>query len=146
MNNAGAVYSYRLDGAPGSYICKIQANNFYRYNTATHLGNAQVWLYEATGNVEIRYGSYAATWTNSTAQVGIRTTNTDVRKVVSATWAGVTASTDGLGNLTGITQGTTNRVVSGTVFTFAPPVVCTGLPDPGSIPNRFRLALGTRLP
>ena len=134
FNNTGAVYSYQLDGAPGSYICKIQAANFYRYNTTSHLGNAQVWLYEATGVIEIRYGSYATTWTSGTAQVGIRTTSSDVRKVVSGTWAAVTSgSTDGVGNTAGITQGTTNQVVSGTVFTFTPPVVCSGTPDPGSI-------------
>ena len=136
LNNAGAVYSYLLTGSPGSYICKIEAKNFYRYSTATHLGQAQVWLYQATGVIEIRYGAYAATWTSGTAQVGIRTTNTDVRKVVSATWAGVTgASTDGVGNTAGITQGTTNQVVSGTLFTFTPPVVCTGTPDPGTVPS-----------
>ncbi|MBK6409680.1 MAG: T9SS type A sorting domain-containing protein [Flavobacteriales bacterium] len=136
LNNSGAVYSYLLTGSPGSYICKIQANNFYRYNTAAHLGNAQVWLYEATGAIEIRYGTYAATWTSGIAQVGIRTTTTDVRKVVSATWAGVTSgSTDGAGNTAGITQATTNQVVSGTLFTFTPPVVCTGTPDPGTVPS-----------
>ncbi len=143
LNNAGAVYSYRLDGSPGSYICKIEASNFYRYNTATHLGNAQVWLYEATGVVEIRYGSYAATWTSGTCQVGIRTTNTDVRKVVSATWAGVTAgSTDAVGNTAGITQGTTNQVVSGTVFTFTPPVPCSGIPNAGSVPTPVSVCSG----
>ncbi|MCB0757027.1 MAG: hypothetical protein KDC01_01100, partial [Flavobacteriales bacterium] len=133
LNNSGAVYSYLLEGTAGNYICKIQANNFYRYNTTSHLGNAQIWLYEATGVVEIRYGTYATTWTSGTCQVGIRTTNADIKKVVSTTWAGVTAgSTDGVANTAGITQATTNQVVSGTLFSFTPPSPCTGTPAPGA--------------
>jgi hypothetical protein len=121
LNNSGAVYSYLLVGSPGSYICKIQANNFYRYNTTSHTGNAQVWLYEATGVVEIRYGTYSATWTSGACQVGIRTTSTDVRSVSSTTWAAVTAASASTSNTASITQGTTNQVVSGTVFSFTPP-------------------------
>lgn len=121
LNNVGAVYSYKLDGSAPNRILKVEAKNFYRYDTSTHTGNAQVWLYEGTNKVEIRYGAYSSTWTSGTVRVGLRgTSNAQVRAVNSTTWAGVTAASVSTSTSAGITQATTNQVVSGTMFTFVP--------------------------
>jgi hypothetical protein len=123
LNNVGAVYSYVVTGTAPNRILKIQAQNFYRYNTATETGNAQVWLFETTNAVEMHYGTYSATWSSSGVQVGLRgasTSTTDVRSVSSTTWAGITSASASNSNSATITQGTTNQVTNGTVFTFAP--------------------------
>ncbi|MDX9790307.1 MAG: GEVED domain-containing protein, partial [Candidatus Kapabacteria bacterium] len=129
LNNTGAVYSYKLEGTAPNRIMKIQAADFYRYGTATHTGNAQVWLYEGSNKVEIRYGAYTTTWTSGNVQVGLRGASSDaanVLAVTSATWAGITNSsvTNGISTTVNrIVQGTTNQVANGTMFTFAPPSV-----------------------
>ncbi len=93
LNNTGAVYSSVTEGVAPNRIHKIQAKNFYRYNTATMTGNAQVWLYETTNAIEIHYGAFAQTWSSgTTVQVGLRGASTgasDVRSLSgtgSGTW------------------------------------------------------------
>lgn len=54
--------SYLLDGAPGSQILKIEWNNagFYgdldEHNVSTDFMNMQLWLYEGSNTIEMRYG------------------------------------------------------------------------------------------
>lgn len=54
--------SYLLSGSPGSRIFKVEWNNagFYdevsAYNTSTNFVNMQMWLYEGSNNIEIRFG------------------------------------------------------------------------------------------
>ena len=66
MNNTGAVYSSVTEGVTPNRIHKIQAKNFYRYNTATMTGNAQIWLYETTNAIEFHYGAFATDLTSGT--------------------------------------------------------------------------------
>ncbi|UPQ80773.1 GEVED domain-containing protein [Flavobacterium azooxidireducens] len=123
LNNSGAVYSYVVDGVAPNRILKIQATNFYRYNTPAHTGNAQVWLHETSNLVEIRYGAYNQAWTSAGVQVGLRGTSsaaTQIRSISSTTWAAITDASASTSSSATITQGTTNQVVSGTLFRFTP--------------------------
>ncbi len=123
LNNVGAVYSYKIEGTAPNRILKVQASNFYRFSTTTHTGNAQVWMYEGSNRIELRYGAYSQIWTSGTVQVGLRgasNATTNIRSISSATWAGINnSSVSNLASAT-ITQGTTNQVVSGTLFRFTP--------------------------
>lgn len=124
LNNAGAVYSSVTEGTAPNRIHKIQAANFYRYNTATMTGNAQVWLYETTNVVEIHYGAFASTWTSgSTVQVGLRGASTGTADVRSLLGVGSTAWTNPtLSNATASTMTLALTVYpdAGRTFTFTP--------------------------
>lgn len=124
MNNAGAVYSSVTEGVAPNRIHKIQAANFYRYNTTTMTGNAQVWLYETTNVVEIHYGTFAATWTSgTTVQVGLRGPSTGVADVTSLTGTGATTwSAPVQGNSSTATMSLALTVYpdAGRTFTFTP--------------------------
>lgn len=55
--------SYTTTGTPGNRICKIQVSNagFYEENDANGVSvssvNFQTWIYETSGDIEIRYGN-----------------------------------------------------------------------------------------
>lgn len=54
--------SYKTEGNPGNQICKIEWQNAGFYNELSELTqslsfvNLQMWLYEANGDIEFRYG------------------------------------------------------------------------------------------
>lgn len=60
---ASSPRSYMVTGTPGSRICKIEVANaglydeINTYNTADDYINFQIWLYEGSNAVELRYGS-----------------------------------------------------------------------------------------
>jgi len=98
LNNVGAVYSNITEGVSPNRIHKIQAKNFYRYNTNTMTGNVQIWLYEGTNVIEFRYGPFATNWTAATTvQIGLRGTGTgDVLSLSGTgetTWTNPTVGT-----------------------------------------------------
>ncbi len=124
LNNTGAVYSSVTEGAAPNRIHKIQAANFYRYNTATMTGNAQVWLYETTNVIEIHYGAFTDTWTSgTTVQVGLKGASTAVENVFSLAGTGATTwSSPTPGNLSASTMQLALTVFpdAGRTFTFTP--------------------------
>jgi hypothetical protein len=132
LNNTGAVYSSVTEGSAPNRIHKIQAKNFYRYNTSTMTGNAQVWLYESTNVVEIHYGAFDQTWTSgSTVQVGLRGASTGTGDVASLAGTGATTwSAPTFGNLSTSTMSLALTVTptSGLTYVFAPFVGVTVSP------------------
>lgn len=125
LDNTGATYSIKTEGIAPSRICKIEAKNFYQFGgIGSKLGNAQVWLYETSNVVEIRYGTYSATWTGTVNTYvglkGISTATTELNVINSATWAGVTNSSNVHVTTGNLKQTLTNQVTSGTVFRFEP--------------------------
>jgi uncharacterized repeat protein (TIGR01451 family) len=124
LNNTGAVYSSVTEGVSPNQIHKIQAANFYRYNTATMTGNAQVWLYEGTNVVEIHYGAFVTTWTSgSTVQVGLKGGSTAAADVFSLAGTGATTWTNPTpGNVSTSTMSLALTVIpdQGRTFTFTP--------------------------
>ncbi len=67
-NTTGSV-NYELTGSSGSYILKIEFKNLDHLGYGTNM-YFQVWLYEATYEVEFRYGDMG-TWTGQSASIGI---------------------------------------------------------------------------
>ncbi len=126
FNNVGAVYSSVTEGVTPNRIHKIQAKNFYRYNTATMTGNAQIWLYETTNAIEIHFGAFAQTWTSgTTVQVGLRGGSTGTADVRSLAGTGATTWTNPtVGNSSTSTMALALTVTpdSGRVYRFDPVV------------------------
>ncbi len=68
-NTAGSI-GYELSGSSGSYILKIEFKNLdFNGDYGTNM-YFQVWLYEATYEVEFRYGAMG-TWTGQSASIGL---------------------------------------------------------------------------
>lgn len=145
VNNVIAAYNRDLTGGTGDFswvvtgsapnrILQIQWSNRASFTSTAVPASAQfqVWLYETTNVVEIRYGTVSnGTRTGAvTVQVGLRgasTATTNVRSLSSTTgWTAPTASNSSTATMS---ISTTLQPASGRVFTFTPPVVCTSLPS-----------------
>lgn len=123
LNNVGAVYSNVTEGTAPNRIHKIQATNFYRFNTATMTGNAQIWLYEGSNVIEIHYGAFSNTWTSgTTVQVGLRGTGTgDVRSLSGTGPTAWSAPTVGTSSTATMELALTVTPTSGQIYRWTPP-------------------------
>lgn len=122
FNNVGATYSNITEGVAPNRIHKIQAKNFYRYNTASMTGNAQVWFYEGSNVIEFRYGPFATTWTaGTTVQVGLRGSGTGDVRSLSGTGA-TTWTNPSVGTSSTATMQLALTVIpaSGLIYTWTP--------------------------
>ncbi|MFN7015358.1 MAG: immunoglobulin domain-containing protein, partial [Bacteroidia bacterium] len=101
-NNTTSYY-VQTSGAVGSRITKIQWTNIRSFSSTASpaTGNVQIWLYEGTNRVEIRYGDFtvtsARTSTGITCQVGLRGASSAAANVKSlsntGSWATPTVGT-----------------------------------------------------
>ncbi|HNA33456.1 MAG TPA: hypothetical protein PL106_10080, partial [Flavobacteriales bacterium] len=114
-------------GAPGSQVCVIEfRTQQLQYNVTTSRMTGQIRLYEASGVVEMVYGTgiQGATYT---PQVGLRggTGTTDFNNRTTTTdWAATTA---GATSSATCTYSTTSYPASGQTFTWTPPVPCSSV-------------------
>ncbi len=139
---------YETIGVAPNRTFVIQWKNFRKFNAAGDNINFQIRLNEAGGvasaqTAELAYGSFVLNATSTTVQVGLRgSVNTDYNdRTTTTNWAATTA---GLSNAANCTMSNTVFPASGQVFTFAPPVACTGTPDAGSAsPATFSTCSGS---
>ena len=129
LTSTGSAMSYQTTGSPGSQICKIQWTNTTEWSTSEvpDLSSFQIWLYEGTNVIEIRYGSFGVgtrTIAQSPApQVGLRGTSTDPTQVLSlgstTNW-----SAPVVGNISTTGMPATVSVLpdNGRMYTFTPKV------------------------
>lgn len=102
-NTTSTSYYVQTSGAVGSRITKIQWTNIRSFSSTASpaTGNVQIWLYEGTNRVEIRYGDFtvtsARTSTGITCQVGLRGASSAAANVKSlsntGSWATPTVGT-----------------------------------------------------
>ncbi len=61
VGNSTSPITYKIDGAPGSRIAKIEWQNFgfFEDQTTADFMNMQLWLYEGTNTIEYRFGPSA---------------------------------------------------------------------------------------
>ncbi len=120
LDHTPATLSYLTDGAAPRRVFKVQIADFAQYNAAGSVGNAQVWLYEGSGRIELRYGAFNAFFTTpvfTITQAGLRGNGrTDVR-ALTGTWAAPIVTTSALAELP-LDFG--NVPVDGSVFRFEP--------------------------
>jgi hypothetical protein len=110
-------------GTAGSRVHTIQWKNFRRFGGTDTLENTnfQIKLYEATGNMEVVYGSWTGAISNRTCQVGLRgATNTDFNNRTTTTnWAATTA---GGTNAASCTWNSTVFPASGQTYRWSAPL------------------------
>lgn len=142
--------SYNVSGAVGSRILKIEWAYFRRISTENGgLMNMQLWLYETTNVIEMRYGIQPAAYNvNTTGQVGLRGAGgvagamSDISALVftGTTWpttptvmSAATLATDAVRTRN---QATANIITSGSnrQFTWTPIVGCL-VPSSVSVSN-----------
>lgn len=137
------TYYVQTSGSSPSRITKIEYVGIKAFsgtgNPAT--GNCQVWLYETSNVVELRYGAFttaAGRTSATTVQVGLRGASTAAANVRSISNTGAWSTpTIGTSSASTVAVGTFAAPLlpdNGRVYTFTPPTPCSGTPTPGTIP------------
>lgn len=130
-DSLGPDYSYVIEGTAPNRIWKMQAAHFQRYqgvgNVAGKTGNAQVWLYEGSNDIEIRFGDYSSLWGTGSfgtrfdsVQVGLRGVGTGDLAAISGGWQTPTKVNSSRAALT-MDGPTGDLPASGLVFRFTMP-------------------------
>ncbi len=123
----GAV-RYKLDGTAPNRILKVEWFVTVPRNTSGAADTRfQIWLYESTNNIEIRYGATGGTTTSATVGLRGAQNSTTVYKFQSVTTATHTSSTTTPNDLNTAYPG------AGRIYIFQAPLPCVGAPNPGTI-------------
>jgi len=135
--SAGGVFTETIGTAPDR-ICVIQFNQQQaQWNNAGTVFDAQIRLYEQTGNVEIVFGSSART-TSYTGQLGIRGGTAVAanysNRTTTSNWAATTAGGSAFATMT---LSSTVFPTSGQTYTWAAPVPPTCLVPTGVSVNNI---------
>jgi hypothetical protein len=135
----GGAVVYELTGTAPDRVLTIDYPSFNAtYGNATTYLDAQIKLYETTNVVQFIYGNSART-SSYAAQVGLRGTSatTDYNNRTTATdWSSTSA---GATSSSTITLSTTVFPISGTTYTWTPPVA--GTPDSPTTPTPANASL-----
>ncbi|MGL2964930.1 hypothetical protein ACSVH2_13990, partial [Flavobacterium sp. RSB2_4_14] len=97
-NNAfNATYFVQTSGVSPNRITKVEWANFKNFAAASNpeTGNVQIWLYEGSNKIEIRYGDFTTASARTSlvsCQVGIRGASTSVDDVKSLSNTGAWSS------------------------------------------------------
>jgi hypothetical protein len=127
LDYAASYYSQTVGTSPNR-ITKIEWTSIKGYSTGNPAsGIAQIWLYEGSNKVELRYGAFTNTSTStSTVQVGLRgasTTAADVRSLSNVgSWSSPTLGTSSGSTVAIGTLATPLLPDSGRVYRFSPNV------------------------
>ncbi len=89
--NTETKQSYKIEGAPGDRIIKMQWKNMsLRSGAAANYANFQIWYYQSTGVIELRYGKSALNESGFTSisgpNVGIFYSPDDFSKCYEKIW------------------------------------------------------------
>jgi len=136
-NLVTASMSYLLTGTAPNRILKIQWDGTVAPGALAlpGMGSFQVWLFETSNVIDVRYGVIGASGNHVNSvvvQVGLKgasTGTTDIRAVVGATWPTATVS-----NLSSDQMDVTLAILptDGMRYRFTPITPCSGTPAPGN--------------
>ena len=132
-------YYVQTVGTTPNRITKIEWVNVKSFSAAINpeTANFQIWLYETTNVVELRYGactSASARTTAGTCQIGLKGVTTDIRSLSNTgSWATPTVGTVAASTVALGTFATPFLPDNGRVYTFSPPVPCSGTPIAGTV-------------
>ena len=130
---SGSELRIETIGVAPNRICVIQWSNYREYGTAGQNLNFQIRLNETSNDVEVVYGTMIFTSNSETAQIGLGgTSSSDFNnRNTTSDW---NSTISGLNNTDSCTYSTSvTAPVSGLVFRWSPPVLCTGNPVAGSV-------------
>lgn len=131
----GSELRYELSGASPNRVLTIQWKNFRKYGSTGDSFNFQIKLFETTNEVRVVYGAMATqNASNVSTQAGLRAApnypaNNFNSRVTTSDWTATTASTSASGVLT-FSQTLFPPV--GLSYSWIPPNLCTGMPNPGN--------------
>lgn len=111
----------------------VQWKGYREFGSAGHSFNFQIRLNETTNIIDVVYGTMTFNATSDTSQVGLGgNVSTDFNNRATTTnWNTTTAG--GTNNASCTYSTTVTAPVSGTTFTWTPPVICTGTPTAGTV-------------
>ncbi len=128
--------SYKIDGTPGAYIFKGQWKNLkIREGQAVNFINFQIWVYQQTGVVEIRYGQSSSNnqsgYTNANGpQVGTFFSMVDFSQCFEKIWVNGPPTTIRLDSAKNyVFRAMLGVPIEGTMFRFVPRFNTTGIMD-----------------
>ena len=123
--------SYLTSGTAPNRVFTVQWSNYIHYNVTGDNYNFQIKLFETSNVARVVYGSFTQNATNRTRQVGLRGNDNTVynNRTTTTDWSATTA---GVTNTASCTLTTAIVPTSGLVFSWAPPAVCSGTPNPGN--------------
>lgn len=129
LNGNGGSAKYITTGTSGSQIFTIEYLNWkWIYTASTAVISYQIKLYEGSNKIEFVYRQEAGTVNSGSASIGIAGANLVANNFLSLnnSSANPTASSS--------TETTTisTKPASGQVYTFSPPVPCSGAPQAGT--------------
>ena len=133
VDNTSAI-SYKVEGAGANKILKVQWKNLrVRSGPAGNYVNLQMWLYKATGAVEMRYGPSSANnisgYTNATGpSIGMFYSNATFANMHEKIWVNglpATYTLDSARNL--VFNGIHGIPPTGTIYRFIPRQYATGI-------------------
>jgi subtilisin-like proprotein convertase family protein len=150
---------YMTTGTAPNRIFKMEYNGVRSFpvlglNVVPTNGAFQVWLYESSNVVEIKYGAFTAGsfgTLNTTVTVGLKSFNTNiahVRTVSGSTWSGAAVSNSSTAtvSLTSVLFGTSQVPTNGRMFRFVPVIAaCAGVPAPGNTVSTSNSTCGTEV-
>ncbi len=131
--------SYNLSGVSPNQVLTIQWRNVGRWsNISGGLDdqiNAQIKLYQTTNLVEVVYGNCKTNSATSFAgEIGLRgLTNADFNNRAVSSTGSYNASTAGTANSASAAFNNTLSPVSGQIYRWTPPSVCSGAPSAGIV-------------
>ena len=138
QGQTGSSLRVETIGTAPNRICVIQWKNYKRFGVAGtgDSFNFQIRLNESSNIIDIVFGTYTASSTVGTSQVGLSgTTNSDFNIRTSTTsWSSTTA---GSANSSTVSFSSTNRPSSGLTFTWTPPPSCS---SPSAQPTSLSLS------
>jgi len=131
----GATLRLETIGAAPNRVCVIQWKNYRKYNNTGDNLNFQIRLNETSNTIQFVYGTMTNNATSTTVQVGLRgapsaTATNYANRSTTTNWAATDA---GASVTASCTLSNTVYPVSGTTFTYTPPV--QGAPGMPSNPS-----------
>jgi hypothetical protein len=133
--DASSAVSYKIEGSGNDQIFKVQWKNLgIRDGAAGNFVNFQMWLYRATGAVEMRYGPSSANnasgYTNATGpNIGMFYSNKTFTAMYEKIWVNglpAAATLDSAKNL--VFNAVHGVPPDGTVYHFEPRIIADGIP------------------
>ena len=124
-NMTGGDIQYLTTGAPGSRTCTVQWTNMHvggAGSTSNPTISMQAIMYEATGAVQIVYGSTSAAFLSTTASIGLSGIVGNFLSVTPLSPAN-TSTVSNVTENTGISSAT--NFPTGTTYSFTPPPPCS---------------------
>lgn len=134
--DATSDMSYRIEGKSGEKIVKTQWRNAkIREGEAVNFVNLQIWVYQATGVIEIHYGpsspnNQAGFNTTTGPQVGMFFARDDFSKVFGKLWVNGSPTKHTLDSAKNLSFKAMSGVpVNGTIYRFIPRFALSGVKE-----------------